>query len=371
MDSGLSPQTTHSASAFEIAAVWGRHLTSFSLPLVTFGYVVTGPHVWWAAILWFLPLVALDGIDAVGPTTRVEPRAKLPAWPFDGALCALAALQLANVFLFCRMMAAGSFLSIDTLVGIQLLAATSGFSGIVVAHELIHRPHRAARGLGRLLLVTVLYEHFYTEHLRGHHVRVGTREDPATARFGETYLAFLRRTIPGQFRSAWRLETRRLGDGDMGFWDRRIVASRVVHGLTLEVAVSLAIFAVLGPAALAGFVLQAIGAVSALEAVNYFEHWGLERRGRRVRAVDSWDTDSAFTYYGLVGLSRHADHHRHASRPYQELVFEPEAPLLPAGYLGMVRIVQFENRRCRALLTAELERKRLGPFAPDSQVVAS
>ena len=114
--------------------------------------------------------------------------------------------------------------------------------------------------------------------------------------------------------------------------------------------------------AFVAFVLQALFATRLLEIVNYFEHWGLERRGPRVTPADSWDTHSWFTYYALIGLSRHADHHAHGSRPYQALRVRDEAPLLPTGYVGMLPLVVFRNRRFQALATAELERRKLGPF---------
>ena len=41
------------------------------------------------------------------------------------------------------------------------------------------------------------YGHFYIEHNRGHHVRVATPEDPASARFGETFWEFLPRSVWG------------------------------------------------------------------------------------------------------------------------------------------------------------------------------
>jgi alkane 1-monooxygenase len=110
-------------------------------------------------------------------------------------------------------------------------------------------------------------------------------------------------------------------------------------------------------------VLQALLAVRLLEAVNYFEHWGLGRTTRRVRTVDSWDTDSWFTLYTLVGLSRHADHHAYASRPYQQLRYFEESPKLPYGYFASVWLALFGKERLRRLLAAELERRRLGPFA--------
>jgi alkane 1-monooxygenase len=248
---------------------------------------------------------------------------------------------------------------------VLLVGGSSGYSGIVVAHELIHRQERGMQWLGRALLCTVMYEHFYTEHLRGHHVRVGTPEDPATARFGESFTRFYLRTVPAQFRSAWRLEARRLGDEAMPLLDRRQLRNRVLHGVVAEWSLAFAILALCGAAAFAAFLLQAVFASRALEVVNYFEHWGLVRSTRRVRPVDSWDTHSRFTYYALTGLTRHADHHAYASRPYQQLRVQDEAPVLPRGYIAMFPLVLARNREFQRQMTEELRRRKLGPFAEE------
>jgi hypothetical protein len=87
------------------------------------------------------------------------------------------------------------------------------------------------------------------------------------------------------------------------------------------------------------------------------------RRGRRATAVDSWDTASRFTLYTLVGLSRHADHHVVASRSYQQLRYLENSPKLPYGYFGTVVFLLVRNTRFREVMTAELQRCRLGPFA--------
>ena len=100
--------------------------------------------------------------------------------------------------------------------------------------------------------------------------------------------------------------------------------------------------------------------------VNYFEHWGLQRTGRIVAPADSWDTYSWFTTYSLVGLSRHADHHAQASRPYQDLRVREEAARLPTGYIGTIVMVMARNAEFRRLATEELRRRGLGPFAAAS-----
>ena len=366
-----SPLSAPVTSARETARVLALHLLCLVLPLTTLGFLSTAPHRWWASLLWFVPLVASVVFDNHSPRELHQPAPALPGWPFDALLYLLVGLQIVNLCLAVEMVAANGFFRTDTLVAWLLVGVNSGYSGIVVAHELIHRRERHMQLLGRLMMASVLYEHFYTEHLRGHHARVGTESDPATARFGETFPQFFRRTVPGQFRSAFRLEKKRLGDEDMALFDRRLLRSRVVHGLVFEWGVALAIAAFFGLGAFVLYVMQANVAVRLLEAVNYFEHWGLVRTGKRVSPVDSWDTDSGFTLYTLVGLSRHADHHAFAMRPFQELRRWDESPKLPTGYFGMVEMVLFHNRRFRELMTEELRKRKLGPFAPEASTATA
>ena len=349
--------------ALEHAKIWALHLLCFTLPLLTLAFVITGPHPWYVSLASLTVIPIFAAIDKRSGPAKHLPAADLPALPFDIVLVTLVALQLANVGLALRMITHAGLFSVDALATAVLVGANSAYSAIVVAHELIHRKSKAMALLGRVMLWTVLYDHFFTEHVRGHHARVGTEDDPATSRFGETYGEFWKRTVPGQLKSAFRIEARRLGDEEMHWSDRRSLRNTVVHGLALQAAITVAIFATLGPAAGVIFLLQAYVAVRLLEAVNYFEHYGLRRTGKKVRPIDSWDSDSWFTLFALVGLSRHADHHAYAARPYQSLRPWAESPKLPSGYVGMVVLVLFRNAEVRRLLEAELRRTKLGPFA--------
>ena len=346
-----------------VVGLWTRHLLAFWFPGNAFLFLATGPHRWYGALLFVVPLAVAHHWDTSGRTETRQPRDGVPAWPFDAIVYALALLQLANVALLARLFAVQGFASLDFLLATLIVGASSGYQ-IITAHELIHRTNRVEQWLGRAVLCTVLYEHFYTEHIRGHHVRVGTPDDPATARFGESFHHFYFRTVPAQFRSAWRLEKKRLGDESMPNLDPRMLRHRVLHGVVVEWTLAFAILGISGATGFVAFVAQSLFASRLLEIVNYFEHWGLVRRGRRVAPNDSWDTHSWFTYYALIGLSRHADHHAWAARPYQELRVWDDAPILPTGYVGMIPLVVIHNRRFRELATEELRRRGLGPFAP-------
>jgi alkane 1-monooxygenase len=351
-------------SSLAVLRIFVPHLASLLLPLVSLGFLLSAPHSWPVAILLVaVPGAAMQLADRFGGKQVHDPRPDLPAWPFDALLLLLVAIQLVNVALLAWVFSTVSAWSLDGLIATLVVGASSGYSGIVVAHELIHRQSGGMQLLGRLLLCTVMYEHFYTEHVRGHHLRVGTPEDPATARFGESFHRFYVRTVPAQFRSAWRLEAKRLGDEEMPLLDVRQLRNRVLHGVVAEWSLAFAILAVAGAAPFVLFLLQAVFASRALEVVNYFEHWGLVRSAKRVRPVDSWDTHSRFTYYALTGLTRHADHHAYAARPYQQLRVHPEAPILPRGYIAMFPLVLGRNREFRRQMTEELRRRGLGPFA--------
>ena len=345
------------------ARVLGAHLFCLYFPLTVMAYLLTGPRPWEQAAPWLLVVVLSVFWDKRSGAATRQPPAQLVAWPFDALLVVHVVLQVANLVLFCRYVEQVGFFAFDTMMAVVLVMVNSGISAIVVAHELVHRPRHRMQRLGRLLLSTVLYEHFFTEHIRGHHPRVGTDADPATARFGETYRQFFRRTVPGQFRSAWHLECKRLGDEGMPLWDRRQKDNRVLHGVVVECLLALGIGAVFGGGALCAFLMQAHGAVSLLEAVNYFEHYGLRRSGKKVATVDSWDAESRFTLYALVGLSRHADHHANATRPYQQLRHFEDSPKLPYGYFATAMLAVFKNQTFRRLMENELQRRKLGPFA--------
>ncbi|HZN86459.1 MAG TPA: alkane 1-monooxygenase [Burkholderiales bacterium] len=234
-------------------------------------------------------------------------------------------LQLGLIGWGAWLVGTGGVTGFDAVLFALSVGLATGGAGITIAHELGHKRAPLDRLLSRVLLVTVSYGHFTVEHNRGHHVRVATPEDPASARYGESYWAFLPRTLIDSVRHAWEL-------------DRR----EVLLSSLATLACAAALGAAFGPLAVAFFFGQSAMAVALLEAVNYIEHYGLVRRklpdGRyeRPAAQHAWDAYEWLSNSFLVHLQRHADHHLNPTRPYAALQPQSDSPRLPMGYPGMV-----------------------------------
>jgi alkane 1-monooxygenase len=230
-------------------------------------------------------------------------------------------------------------LPMGQLVVFALAVGTvTGGMGITIAHELGHRASLLDRVIAKALLVSVCYGHFFVEHVRGHHVRVATPDDPATAPRGMSVYRFIPRSVIGSFAHAWRLERMRLDRAGRSVWQP---SNWVLTGSLLSIALLAVAWAVSGPKAALLFTLQAIWAFVLLEIINYVEHYGLQRRrvdGRYepVREEHSWNADFAVSNWVLFNLQLHSDHHAHMSKPFEQLRTVPGAPQLPAGYPTMV-----------------------------------
>lgn len=208
----------------------------------------------------------------------------------------------------------------------------SGMAGITTAHELIHRKERILRALGIWNLLLVNYGHFYIEHIKCHHKLVGTKKDPATARYGESVYQFFLRTVPQQFLSSIKIEVNRLKKENKPAY---FIENFVVSITLIETAIFISLIYYFGTIIFLAYTLQSITAIFLLEYTNYIEHYGLERNENdRVNATHSWQSDFILSRFTLIELSRHADHHYYASKPFYTLKSYTESPVLPSGYFG-------------------------------------
>ncbi|MDX6622755.1 MAG: alkane 1-monooxygenase [Solirubrobacterales bacterium] len=252
-------------------------------------------------------------------------------------------IQYAGLVLACYLWSSGD-LNIVENIGLALTMGVVGGIAINTAHELGHKRASSEKWLSRVALAQTGYGHFFIEHNRGHHVRVATPEDPASSRLGESFWAFLPRTVSGSLRSAWEIECARLDRLDRSHWTLR---NDIIGAWAMTVGLFAVLAIVFGPVVLPYLLVQAALGFSLLEVVNYLEHYGLLRQkredGRYERCLPehSWNSNNVASNVLLYHLQRHSDHHANPTRRYQALRHVDEAPQLPTGYAGMIVLAWF------------------------------
>ncbi len=282
------------------------------------------------------------GLDAENPPDEVIKRLEEDRY-YRWCTYAFLPIQYAGLVLAAWLWSSGE-LSIVESIGLALTVAMVSGIGINTAHELGHKRDKLERWLSKVALAQSAYGHFYIEHNRGHHVRVATPEDPASARLGESFWEFLPRTVIGSLRSAWGLERTRLARMGKRPWTLR---NDILNAWAMTLLLFAVLVAIFGVSILPYLVLQALVGFSLLEAVNYLEHYGLLRQRRedgryeRTRPEHSWNSNNLASNVALYHLQRHSDHHANPTRRYQALRHVDEAPQLPSGYAGMILIAVF------------------------------
>ena len=218
--------------------------------------------------------------------------------------------------------------------------------GITVAHELVHKNSRFLQAAGGVLLSTVCYPGFKVEHVRGHHVNVGTPEDPTTAKFRESIFNFLPKALTHNVMAAFILEAKRLEKHNVGPISWR---NELIWWWGLSFCWLLLLTNLFGAWGGLYFIGQALVAAITLETINYVEHYGLERRQlengkyERVTEQHSWNSNFFLSNLMLFQLQRHSDHHAIPKTLYAELACREEAPQLPYGYPTMLILAWFPS----------------------------
>jgi alkane 1-monooxygenase len=313
------------------------------LPFISWGLVeASGLGVLWfyGPVLIFAVFPLLDfavGLDASNPPDSVIKWLEQDRY-YRWCTYAFLPLQYAGLIFACWMWSHGNLTTFES-VGLALTVAMVAGVAINTAHELGHKRASSERWLSKVALAQTGYGHFFVEHNRGHHVRVATPEDPASARMGESFYEFLPRTVIGSLRSAIEIEREHLARDGHRFWStRNDILSAWAMSLVLFAGLALAFGTVVLPYLLIG----AVVGFSLLEVVNYLEHYGLLRARRddgryeRCRPEHSWNSNNVASNVLLYHLQRHSDHHANPLRRYQALRHFDEAPQLPTGYAGMI-----------------------------------
>jgi alkane 1-monooxygenase len=229
-------------------------------------------------------------------------------------------------------------MSIAELVGLVLTVGIINGLAIAPAHELNHQSSKLNTLFSILAISPAVYGQFLIEHNRGHHVKVATPEDPASARMGESFWEFAPRSIVLGLLSACKLELTRM---QRSFSLIKIVESRLLQSWTCSALIFIAGYFVGGMNVLWFLAAQAAVGILLLEVVNYVEHYGLLRakvggRYEPCTPQHSWNSNKLVSNIGLFNLQRHSDHHANALRPFETLRHFEESPQHPSGYAGMI-----------------------------------
>ena len=316
-----------------------------TLPFIVYGLVhLTGLGVFWffgPVLIFgvFPPLDVLIGLDAENPPDSVLKWLEQDRY-YRWCTYAFLPLQYAGLVFACWLWASGDLTVVDK-IGLALTEAMVAGIAINTAHELGHKRDRLERWLSKIALAQSGYGHFFVEHNRGHHVRVATPEDPASARLGESFWAFLPRTVKGSVVSAWELEREWLARDGRPWWSSR---NNVLNAWAMTAVLFGGLAAVFGLGVLPYLLLQMVIGFPLLEVVNYLEHYGLLRQRRedgryeRTRPEHSWNSNNVASNVLLYHLQRHSDHHANPTRRFQALRHFDEAPQLPTGYAGMIML---------------------------------
>src|SRR5689334_7496576 len=315
------------------------------LPFIAWGWAeLTGLGVawWFGPILVFGVFSILDvivGMDAENPPDSIIKWLEQDRY-YRWCTYLFIPIQYAGLVFACWLWAYGDLSAVDKIGLAFTMAMVSGIA-INTAHGLGHKRASLERWLSKVALAQSGYGHFFIEHNRGHHVRVATPEDPASARLGESFWAFLPRTAWGSLSSSWHLETERLARTGSRPWTFK---NDIVNAWAMTVVLYAVLIAVFGWVVLPYLLIQSVVGASLLEVVNYLEHYGLLRQRRedgryeRTRPEHSWNSNNVASNVLLYHLQRHSDHHANPTRRYQALRHVDEAPQLPTGYAGMIVI---------------------------------
>lgn len=217
------------------------------------------------------------------------------------------------------------------------IGVISGTIGINYSHELMHQRPKLERWMADILLASVLYSHFRSEHLLVHHRYVATPKDPVTARFGEGFWRYFPRVLHQCYASAFNAEKAMLARKNLPWTDR---SNPFWRYWGLQAAFLILSVLIAGWWGVLLFATQAFVAFFQLELVNYIEHYGLTRKHlgdgkyEHVQPHHSWNSAHRASNWLLINLQRHSDHHFKPDRrfPLLQTYDEDEAPQLPFGY---------------------------------------
>lgn len=136
-----------------------------------------------------------------------------------------------------------------------------------MAHELLHGAQKLDRTLAGVLLANVCYGHWSKSHLI-HHIKVATKEDPSSARKGESLYAFIPRSVLGNVVDGYAAEAKRLKTKGIEFWN--VKENRMFQWIGGPGVIASGVCAVWGVKGLVFWLTQAVVGVLMLETGGFW-----------------------------------------------------------------------------------------------------
>lgn len=236
--------------------------------------------------------------------------------------------HFAVLFLAAWHAAKMSVLTVNSGVILATAALTCGGCGFIVAHSLIHRKHWFDRLLGNTILTSIGYLHFYFHHIKIHHPKVGTKDDPATAKLDQSLYSFWWQSISQNFALTWQLQN-----------PQKSFLPKIFTNLAFWAPISFAIFLCLiylawGYPGVCFAAFSAFISITSLETVNYIQHYGLARqqKGTRYEKVSfstAWNAPERWTNAFIFDLGHHSEHHTNKSIAHLK---GEVLPTMPEGF---------------------------------------
>ena len=318
-----------------------------SLPLILTALAALWGGVWGVLALGTITVLVFTLDRVIAADGNTHPEAEFPA--ADAVLVGLGLGHFVVLALAIWAVAGGHDLSGTERALVALSAGLSmGQISHPVAHELIHRPARAKRWLGRLI---------YTSLLFGHH---------GSARPGEGFYRYALRAWPGAFQAGLKAESRRHADRPL--WQHPyLIYLGGAGALVSATALSL------GAAGVAALFFIAGYAQVQILLSDYVQHYGLRRAQRQdgrlepVGPQHSWNAPHVMSAAMTLNAPRHSDHHVTPQRPYPALQLDSATmPVLPQS-LPVMAVLALVPPLWRRIMDprAARWRKTSGGAAPD------
>ena len=232
-----------------------------------------------------------------------------------------------------------------------LIILNSNFA-ISLAHDLMHSRYRIDRWLSGTLLIQNGFFYLEADHIHIHHRHVGTRHDPATARFNEPIYSYLIRSLTGRMRILFNRSDS--FSGPKGWANFQPTSLKLgLCGLYLAGG------ALAGGQVLGWLLAQYVVVILIYESITYIQHYALyrlakENRYEPVQLHHAWNSFyrlNAYLYFMMPVHSLHHAHHPDLTR------IRDAGPRMPLPFARML-LTAYQPARWFALMNSRAAEHR-------------